>query len=78
MTEFLTISEAAAKLKLKPRALGNLKRKGSLKQGVHWFHKPGLLGVRFDPDALEAWVREGDGRDEPEEGILMANGFKSR
>jgi hypothetical protein len=71
VTEFLTLREAADRLKLKPQSIKNLKARGVLKRGVHWFQRPGEIGVRFDAEALEAWVRESV---QPSDGIPMANG----
>lgn len=74
MTEFLTLAEASAKLKLAPKTIQNKMDKGILVRGLHWFKRDGEIGVRFDPEALEKWVRDGDGKQKPK-GIPMARGY---
>ena len=55
MTTLLTIKEAATRLKVHPQHLYKL----VYAQKVPFIRRPGL-GVRFDPDQLDAWVREGE------------------
>lgn len=55
MTTLLTIKEAAERLKVHPQQLYKL----VYAKKVPFIRKPGV-GVRFDPDTLDAWVREGE------------------
>lgn len=75
MTQFLTIQEAAALLRLDPKSVSNKMHgpRACLIKGVHWFERPGQIGPRFDRDALVSWVKCEDLKPEPD-GIPMANG----
>lgn len=79
MTEFLTLQEVAAKLKLRPQTIKNLMARKALKIGTHYFKRPGELGVRFDPEAVEKWVREGNAKSAKNDNLIpMARGYTLR
>ena len=74
--EYLTISELAQRLKVKPKTIRNKMASGILIKGIHYFSPTGL-GARFKWSAVEKWMEgapvprsEGDG-----EGIPMARGY---
>lgn len=54
--EYLTTAEAAALLRVRPARLGQLRRAGLLRQGVHWTVPPGM-GRRWLRSGLEAFVK---------------------
>ena len=67
MEEYLTISEVASRLKLKPKTVKNKMAAGIFRKGVHFFSPQGL-GPRFKWSAVVAWLEqsqesgvEGDG-----------------
>ncbi len=74
--EFLTIKEAAARLKVTPKTLKNKMAAGILKKGVHYFSPRGL-GPRFRWRALLAWLEEKEPRNAEANGnkIPMARGY---
>ncbi len=74
--EFLTIKEAAARLKVTPKTLKNKMAAGILKKGVHYFSPKGL-GPRFRWSALLAWLEEKEARNTQANGnkIPMARGY---
>lgn len=55
--EYLTISELAARLKLKPKTVKNKMARGVFRRGVHYFSPPGM-GPRFKWSAVVAWLEE--------------------
>ena len=55
MEEYLTISEVASRLKLKPKSVKNKMAAGIFRKGVHYFSPPGL-GPRFKWGAVIAWL----------------------
>lgn len=72
MTEFLTLTEAAALLRIEPGTLSNKMRSGVIPRGKVWFRREGEIHALFDQDELVKWVKEGSG--EPK-GIPMAKGY---
>jgi hypothetical protein len=56
--EYLTTTEAAELLRVKPKTLKNMKARGVFSEGVHFFRRQGL-GPRWKRDALVEWL-EGD------------------
>ena len=62
MEEYLTISEVAARLKIKPKTVKNKMGSGIFRKGVHYFSPPGL-GPRFKWSAVVAWLEQNE---EPE------------
>lgn len=76
--EYLTIAEAAVRLKLSPKTVKNKMAAGIFKKGIHYFSRPGM-GPRFKWSALVVWLEQGaDGLSEPiTESIPMARGYSS-
>jgi hypothetical protein len=52
---YLTTSEVAELLRLKPKTIRNKVAAGIFRQGVHFFRKPGL-GPRWKRDAVVRWL----------------------
>jgi len=57
LEEYLTISELAARLKLKPKTIKNKMASGIFRRGVHYFSPRGI-GPRFKWSAVVAWLEE--------------------
>jgi len=57
--EYLTISELAERLKLKPKTVKNKMASGIFIKGVHYFSPVGL-GPRFKWSAVVAWLERGN------------------
>jgi len=57
--EYLTISEVAARLKLKPKTIKNKMAAGIFQRGIHYFSRPGI-SPRFKWSAVVAWLEEGN------------------
>jgi len=57
MEEYLTISEVAARLKIKPKTVKNKMTSGIFQKGVHYFSPPGL-GPRFKWSAVVMWLEQ--------------------
>jgi hypothetical protein len=57
--EYLTIGEAAARLKLSPKTVKNKMAAGIFKKGVHYFSPLGL-GPRFKWSAVTRWLEEAE------------------
>jgi len=57
--EYLTSSEAAEMLRVKPKTLNNMKARGVFSEGVHFFRRRGL-GPRWKRDALVRWLEGSD------------------
>lgn len=55
--EYLTITEVAGRLKIKPKTVKNKMASGIFKRNVHYFSPPGL-GPRFKWSALVAWLEQ--------------------
>jgi len=66
--EYLTSSEAAEMLRVKPKTLNNMKARGVFSEGVHFFRRRGL-GPRWKRDAL---VRSLEGSDPAPEAFPLA------
>ena len=76
LDEYLTISEVAERLKVKPKTIRNKMASGILRKGVHYFSGQGL-GPRFKWSAVQQWI-EGTpvARTEHDSnGIPMARGY---
>jgi hypothetical protein len=58
--EYLTITELAARLKIKPKTIKNKMALGIFQKGVHYF-SPSGLGPRFKWSAVVAWLEQCDG-----------------
>ena len=74
--EYLTISEVAARLKVKPKTVKNKMAAGIFKKGVHFF-SPAGLGPRFKWSAVVQWLERAQiaERCEPDP-IPMARGYR--
>jgi excisionase family DNA binding protein len=66
--EYLTISEVAARLKVKPKTVRNKMASGVFRKGVHYMRPKGL-GTRFKWTALVKWLEQEEPR-APEEGSI--------
>ena len=79
MDEYLTISEVAARLKIKPKTVKNKMAAGVLRKGTHFFSPPGL-GPRFKWSAVVEWIEQSAAERSPAEGdsIPMARGYQLR
>jgi len=75
--EYLTITEVAARLKLKKKTVQNKMGSGVFREGVHYFSPEGMR-PRFKWDAVVAWMEQGKVRasQAEEDGIPMARGYK--
>lgn len=62
MTEYLTIAETAALLKVSPKRIMNMMCAGVFIEGVHFFRPRGLK-PRFKASAVQAYV---EGKDQPQ------------
>ncbi|OGQ81665.1 MAG: hypothetical protein A3F90_01205 [Deltaproteobacteria bacterium RIFCSPLOWO2_12_FULL_60_19] len=74
--DYLTITELACRLKVKPKTIRNKMSAGVFRKGLHYF-SPGGLGPRFKWSAVVAWLEEQEGpaKDE-EDAIPMARGYR--
>ena len=59
MVEYLTTSEAAELLRIKPKTLNNMKSRGVFSEGRHFFRRPGL-GPRWKRSALIEWLERNE------------------
>jgi hypothetical protein len=57
MEEYLTTTELAARLKLKPKTIKNKMASGTFRQGVHFFRPPGMQ-ARFKWSAVVGWLEQ--------------------
>jgi hypothetical protein len=74
--EYLTVSELAGRLKLKPKTIKNKMASGIFEKGRHYFSPPGL-GPRFKWSAVVDWLEEEHKPKADEvESIPMARGYK--
>ena len=74
MEEYLTISEVAARLKIKPKTIANKMAAGIFRRGVHFFSPPGL-GPRFKWTAVVAWLEQTQEPTSDGDAIPMARGY---
>jgi hypothetical protein len=70
--EYLTITEVAARLRIKPKTVKNKMASGLFQKGIHYFRPPGL-GPRFKWSAVVVWLEQGQ---EPVTEIPMARGYQ--
>jgi hypothetical protein len=73
--EYLTIAEAAARLKVAPKTLRNKMASGVFRKGVHYIRPKGL-GTRFKWGAVVAWLEQEEAPLTAEDSIPMARGYK--
>jgi hypothetical protein len=57
--EYLTVSELAERLKVKPKTIRNKMTKGVFQRGVHYF-SPAGMAPRFKWSAVVKWLEETD------------------
>lgn len=77
--EYLTITEASARLKIKPKTIKNKMAAGVFRKGVHYFSPVGL-GPRFKWSAVVRWLEESQ-EPKPEsedDSIPMPRSYRSR
>ena len=55
--EYLTITEVAARLKVKPKTVKNKMASGIFQKGLHYFSPEGL-GPRFKWSAVVEWLEQ--------------------
>ena len=76
MEEYLTITEVAARLKIKPKTIKNKMASGIFRKGVHYFSPQGL-GPRFKWSAVVAWLEQSlEPVTESDDSIPMARGYR--
>src|SRR5262249_15172564 len=66
--EYVTISEVAARLSVKPKTVRNKMASGVFRKGQHYVRPPGL-GTRFKWRAVVAWLEQ-DEAGKPEEDAI--------
>lgn len=72
--EYLTISEVAARLKVKPKTVKNKMASGIFQRGVHFFSPRGL-GPRFKWSAVVVWLEEEHLAEAAGDSIPMSRGY---
>jgi hypothetical protein len=72
--EYLTISEVALRLKVKPKTVRNKMVSGVFRKGVHYV-RPNGLGTRFKWGAIVAWLEQKESEELEEDSIPMARGY---
>ena len=73
--EYLTISEVAARLKVRPKTVRNKMASGVFRKGVHYFRRTGF-GTRFKWGAVVALLEEKEAGTAEEDSIPMARGYR--
>ena len=72
--EYVTISEVATRLKVKPKTIRNKMASGVFRQGVHYFRPKGF-GTRFKWSTIVAWLEQEEAGKPEEDAIPMARGY---
>jgi hypothetical protein len=72
--EYLTISEVAARLRVKPKTVRNKMASGVFCKGVHYIRPKGL-GTRFKWGAIVAWLEQEERGTPEEDSIPMVRGY---
>jgi hypothetical protein len=74
--EYLTITEVAARLKIKPKTVKNKMGAGIFRKNIHYFSPPGL-GPRFKWSAVVAWLEQSQKlvTESDDDSIPMARGY---
>jgi helix-turn-helix protein len=75
MDEYLTITEVAQRLKLKPKTVRNKMNAGVFTEGVHYFRRKGI-GTRFKWGAVVAWLEQKEATASEGDSIPMARGYR--
>jgi hypothetical protein len=73
--EYLTISEVATRLRVKPKTVRNKMAAGVFCKGVHYIRPKGL-GTRFKWGAIVAWLEHKETEVTKEDSIPMARGYR--
>src|SRR5262249_19770078 len=73
--EYLTISEVAARLKVKPKTVRNKMASGVFRKGVHYIRPKGF-GTRFKWGAVVALLEREETGMPQEDSIPMARGYR--
>ncbi len=74
MEDYLTITEVASRLKIKPKTVKNKMAAGIFQRGVHYFSPKGL-GPRFKWSAVVAWLEQEQGAEADGNSIPMARRY---
>ena len=77
MTDYLTVTEAAELLRVKPLTIRERMRLGVFRRGVHYFRRQGMRSL-FKRSALIQWLEGQDGvEDRKKQGmaIPMSRGY---
>ena len=77
MDEYLTISEVAARLKIKPKTIKNKMAAGIFRRGVHYFSPVGL-GPRFKWSAVVQWLEQSEETATESDSIPMPRSYRLR
>jgi hypothetical protein len=76
--EYLTITELATRLKLKPKTIRNKMGSGAFRRGVHYFRPPGME-ARFKWSAVVGWLEQDQmGQDDAREAIPMPRCYRRK
>src|SRR5215471_4220200 len=73
--EYLTISEVAVRLKVKPKTVRNKMASGVFRKGVHYIRPKGF-GTRFKWGAVVALLEQSETGTPDEDSIPMARGYQ--
>jgi hypothetical protein len=73
--EYLTISEVASRLRVKPKTIKNKMAAGVFKRGVHYF-RPSGMNPRFKWSAVVDWLERQETATSNEDSIPMARGYQ--
>ena len=78
MEEYLTITEVAVRLKIKPKTIKNKMAAGIFKRGLHYFSPQGL-GPRFKWSAVVTWLEQSEASEsnnDDDDSIPMARRYQ--
>jgi hypothetical protein len=75
MDDYLTITEVADRLKVKPKTIRNKIASGVFRQGEHYFRRKGI-GTRFKWGAVVAWLEDKEADVSEVDSIPMARGYR--
>ena len=75
MDEYLTITEVADRLKVKPKTIRNKMSAGVFTEGVHYFRRKGI-GTRFKWSAVVAWLEQTETTASDGDSIPMARDYR--
>jgi hypothetical protein len=75
MEPYLTITEVAGLLKVKPKTIRNKIASRVFTEGVHYFRRKGI-GTRFKWGAVVAWLEQTKAMPNDGDSIPMARGYR--